>query len=109
MTVISLSKLGIEITKDLWDSHGRKCVISLDKYNKIPDIFKTDLFESNITIKAANGSSIENSGKYDITFRIGTEKFTFPFLASNTLRKEVILGYNFSRAFHFGMHWNKYD
>ena len=60
-------------------------------------------------MKAANGSSIENSGECNITFRIGNEEFIFPFLFSSTLTQEVILDYNFSRAFQIGTGWNKFD
>ena len=56
-----------------------------------------------------NGSSIEYSSECDITFKIGNEEFTFPFLFSSTLRQEVIVGYNFIRALHIGTGWNKFD
>ena len=71
MIVVSLSKLRIGITEHFGDSEAGKCVISLEKYNKIPSKFKTELFKSHIKIKAANGYSIENSGECDITFKIG--------------------------------------
>ena len=71
--------------------------------------FKTELFKSHIKIKAVNGSSIENSGECDITFKIRNEEFTFSFLVSSTLTQEVIWGYNFSRAFHIGTGLNKFD
>ena len=102
-------KIGDRDYRTLWDSGAGKCVISLEKYKKIPSKFKTELFKSHIKIKAANGSSFENSGECDITFKIGNEEFTFPFLVSSTLTQVVILGYNFSRAFHIGTGWNKFD
>ena len=102
-------KIGNRDYKVLWDSDAGKCVISLDKYNKMPDKFKTDLFDSDIKIKAANGSSIENSSECDMTFRIGNENFTFPLLVSNTLTQEAFLDCNFSGALHIGTGWNKYD
>ena len=102
-------KIGDRDYRTLWESGAGKCVISLEKYKKIPSKFKTELFKSHIKIKAANGSSIENSGECDITFKIGNEEFAFPFLVSSTLTQEVILGYNFSRAFHIGTGWNKFD
>ena len=78
------------------------CVISLDKYHKIPDKLKTELFESPNKIRAANGSEIDNQGECLISFRIGQVQFTFPFLVSNTFTQKIILGYKFSKAFYIG-------
>ena len=86
-----------------------KCVISLDAYLNIPNKHKTELFPSPIKIRAANGSDIDNQGECDITFRIGQEKFTLPFLVSKTLTQHIIVGYNFSKAFHIGTTWNRND
>ena len=36
-------------------------------------------------------------------------KFTFPFLCSNSLSQQFILGHNFSRAFHIGTTWSPDD
>ena len=102
-------KIGERLYKTLWDSGAGKCVISYDKYQTIPKKFKTPLVPSNILIKAANGSIIENKGECDITFRIGHENFTFTFLVSNALTQDIILGYNFSKAYHIGTNWNKND
>ena len=102
-------KIGERLYKTLWDSGAGKCVISYDKYQTIPKKFKTPLVQSNILIKAANGSIIENKGECDITFRIGHENFTFTFLVSNALTQDIILGYNFSKAYHIGTNWNKND
>ena len=71
---------GKKTHKLLWDSGACKCVLSLESYKMIPDKYKTDLFSSNIKIKAANGTITKNNGEFDIIFRMGTEKFTFPFL-----------------------------
>ena len=49
--------------KALWDSGACKCVLSLESYQMIPDKYKTDLFSSNIKIKAANGTIIKNNGE----------------------------------------------
>ena len=95
--------------KSLWDSGAGECVISLDAYLNIPNKHKTELFPSPITIRAGNGSDIDNQGECDITFRSGQEKFTFPFLVSKSLTQHVILGYNFSKAFHIGTTWNRND
>ena len=86
---------GKRIHKALWDSGACKCVLSLESYNMIPDKYKTDLFPSSIKIKAANGTIIDNSGECDITFRMGTQRFTFPFLCSSQLSQQVIIGHNF--------------
>ena len=74
---------GKKTHKALLDSGACKFVLSLESYKMIPDKHKTDLFSSNIKIKAANGAFINNNGECDITFRMGTEKFTFPFLCSD--------------------------
>ena len=78
--------------KSLWDSGAGKCVISLDSYLIIPNKYKTELFPSPIKIGAANGSNIDNQGECNITFRSGEEKFTFPFLVSQSVTQYAILG-----------------
>ena len=60
-------------------------MLSFESYKMIPEKYKTELFASSIKIKAANGTLIKNNGECDITFRSGTEKFTFPFLCSDQL------------------------
>ena len=95
--------------KALWDSGAGQCVLSFDCYNAIPAKYKTDLFTSPIKIRAANGTLIENKGECDITFKIGPIKFTFPFLCSAQLSQQLILGYNFSKAFHIGTTWSADD
>ena len=93
----------------MWDSGACKCVISLESYKTIPDKYKTELFPSNIKIKAANGSIIHNNGECDITFRMGSEKFTFPFLCSDQLSQSVIVGHNFCNTFNIGTVWTTPD
>ena len=102
-------KIGYKHYKTLWDTGAGKCVISKDKYSSIPDKLKTELKPSNIIIKAAEGSIINNDGECEITFKIGPATFTFPFLVSNALTQDVILGYNFKKAFHIGTDWNRND
>ena len=75
----------------------------------IPDKYKTDLFPSSIKIKAANGTIIDNSGEYDITFRMGTQRFTFPFLCSSQLSQQVTIGHNFCNTFSIGTIWTAAD
>ena len=104
-----LVKIGERNHKTLWDSGAGKCVISYEKYKTIPEKLKTSLVPSIILIKAAIGSMIENKGECDITFKIGPAIFTFTFLVSNELTQGIILGYNFSKAFHIGTDWNKND
>ena len=45
----------------LWDSDAGRCVISFDCYNRILPKYKTELFPSHVTIKAANGTIIPKS------------------------------------------------
>ena len=71
--------------KALWDSGAGRCVISYECYNKISPKFKSDLFTSDIRLKAANGTFITNKGGCEISFRIGQERFRFPFLCSDQL------------------------
>ena len=68
----------------------------------IPEKYKRDLFSSSIKVKAANGTIIDNSCECDITFRMGTQKFTFPFLCSSQLSQLVIIGHNFCNTFNIG-------
>ena len=100
---------GKKIHKALWDSGACKCVLSLESYQMIPDKYKTDLFSSNIKIKAANGTIIKNNGECDITFRMGTEKFTFPFLCSDQLSQAIIIGHNFCNTLNIGTVWSAPD
>ena len=93
----------------MWDTRAGKCVISKDKYSSIPDKLKTELKPSNIIIKVAESSIISNDDECEITFKIGPVIFTFPFLVSNALTQNVILGYNFKNAFHIGTDWNRND
>ena len=95
--------------KALWDSGAGQCVLSFDCYKAIPAKYKIDLFTSPIKIKAANGTMIENKGKCNLTFKIGSIKFTFIFLCSAQLSQQIIHGYNFSKAFHIGTTWSSDD
>ena len=45
----------------------------------------------------------------EITFKIGPATFTFPFLVSNALTQDIILGYNSKKAVHIGTDWNRND
>ena len=95
--------------KALWDSGAAKCVLFLDCYQSISPKFKTKLYESSIKIRAANGSFIKNSGECDLTFKINNKHFTFPFLCSDQLSQQLILGHNFAKAFHIGTSWDAND
>ena len=53
--------------KAWWDSGAAKCVLSLDCYQSISSKFKTELYESSIKIRAANGFFIENRGECNLT------------------------------------------
>ena len=66
--------------------------------------FKSDLFTSDIRLKAANGTFIRNKGECEISFKIGKETFRFLFLCSDQLSQELILGHNFAQTFHIGTH-----
>ena len=95
--------------KTLWELGACKYVISLESYQTVPNKSKTELFPSSIRIKAANGSIIHNNCECDITFRMASEKFTFPFLCSGQLSQSVILGHNFCNTFNFGTVWTAPD
>ena len=94
--------IGNRHKKALWDSCAGKCVISFDCYQSIPIKYKTEVYPSIIKIKAANGTVITNKGECDLTFVIGDEKFTFPFLCSDQLSQPIILGHNFAKVFNIG-------
>ena len=95
--------------KALWDSGAGRCVISYECYNKISPKFKSDLFTSGIRLKATNGTFIRNKGECEISFKICQERFRFPFLCSDQLSQELILGHNFAQMFHIGTLWNASD
>ena len=44
-----------------------------------------------------------------MTFVIADERFTFPFLCSDQLSQQSILGHNFAKAFHIGTWWDQDD
>ena len=67
------------------------------------------MFPSPIKIRGANGTFIPNKGECDISFTIGSEKFTFQFLCSDQLSKEIIVGHNFAHALHIGTTWSAKD
>ena len=73
-------KAGKRLFKPLWNSGAGRCVISCECYNKITPKFKSDLFTSDIRLKAANGTFIQNKGGCEIPFKIGQESFRLPFL-----------------------------
>ena len=52
---------------------------------------------------------IANKGECDITLKINSERFTFPFLCSDQLSQQMILGHNFLKAYHIGILWNVDD
>ena len=95
--------------KALWDSGAGRCVISYECYNKILPKFRSDLFISDIRLKTTNGTFITNKGECEISFKIGQERFRFPFLCSDQLPQELILGHNFAQTFHIGTLWNAND
>ena len=64
--------------KALWDSGAGRYVISYECYNKISPKFKSDLFTSEIRLKAANGTFIRNKGECEISFKIGQRNIQIP-------------------------------
>ena len=104
-----MATIGNRSYKALWDSGTAKCVISLDCYQSISPKFKTELYESSIKIRAANGSFIKNIRECDLTFKINDEQFTFPFLCSDHLSQQLILGHNIAKVFHIGISWDAND
>ena len=102
-------KAGKRSFKALWDSGAARCVISYECYNKISPKFKSDLSTSDIRLKAANGTFIGYKEECEISFKIGQERFRFPFLCADQLFQELILGHNFPQTFHVGTIWNAND
>ena len=101
--------IGARSQKALWDSGAGICIISYDYYNSLHLKYKTELFPSSVKIRAANSTFISNRGECDVTFTINKERFTFPFLCSDQLFQQMILGHNFSKAFYIGTLWNVDD
>ena len=104
-----ITVIGARSQKALWDSGAGRCIISYDCYNSLHPRYKTELFPSSVKIRAANDTFIPNSGERDVTFKVKKERFTFPFLCLNQLSQQMILGHNFSKAYHIGMMWNTDD
>ena len=48
-------------------------------------------------------------GNVTLPSKLGLKDLLSPFLVSNALTHDIILGYNFKRAFHIGTDWNKND
>ena len=93
----------------LWDSGAGRCIISYDCYKSLHPKYITELFQSNVRIRAANRSFIANKGECDITLKLNDERFTFPFLCSEQLSQQMILGHNFSKVYHISTLWNADD
>ena len=100
-----ITSIGNRDQKALWDSGVGRCVISYECYNRLHSKYKTELFSSQNRIRAANGTFIPNRGECDITFEIPGVGFTFPFLCSDQLSQDMILGLNFQKAYHIGTYW----
>ena len=75
-----ITVIGARSQKALWYSGAGRCIISYDCYNSLHPKYKTELFPSSVTIRAANGTFISNRRECDVTFKINKERFTFPFL-----------------------------
>ena len=86
-----------------------RCITSYDCYNSLHPKYKTELFPSSVKIRAANDTFTSNRGECDVTFRINKERFTFPFLCSDQLSQQMILGHNFSEVHCIGTLWNVDD
>ena len=106
-TVITM--IGARSQKALWDSNVGRCVISYECYNSLHPKYKMELFPICVRIRATNGTFIANKGDCDITLRINNERFIFPFIYLDQLSQQMIIGHNFSKAYHIGTIWNADD
>ena len=104
-----ITMIGARSKKALWNSDAGRFVISYDCYSSLHPKYKTGLFPSSMKIRAANGTFIANKGECDITLKINNERQTFPFLCSDQLSQQMILGHNFSKVYHISMLWNAND
>ena len=104
-----ITVIGDGSQKTLWDSGAGRCIISYDCYNCLHAKYKMELFPISMKISAANSTFIPNKGECDVTFKINKERFTFPFLCLDQLSQQVVLGHNFSKAYHIGTLWNADD
>ena len=104
-----ITMIGARNQKVLWVSGAGRCVISYDCYNSPHPKYKMELFPSSVRIRAASGTFVANKGECDITLKLNNEMFTFPFLCLDQLSQQMILGYNFSKAYDNGMLWNADD
>ena len=104
-----ITLIGDRRQRALWDFGTGRCIISYDCYSSLHPKYKTELFPSSVKIRAANGMFIPNRRECDVTFKINEQKFTLPFLCLDQLSQQMILGRNFSKAYHIGMMWNMDD
>ena len=104
-----ITMIGSRSQKGLWDSGVGRSITSYDCYNSLHPKYKTELFPCSVRIRAMNGTFIANKGECDTTLKINNERFTFPFLCSDQLSQQMILGHNFSKAYHIGTLWNADD
>ena len=100
-----ITSIGNRDQRALWDSGASRCVICHESYNRLHPKYKAELFSSQIRIRAANGTFIPNKGECDVTFEIADVGFTFPFLCSDQLSQDMILGLNFQKTYHIGTYW----
>ena len=94
-----MATIGNRSHEGLWYSGAAKCVLSLDCYQSISHKFKAELY----------GSFIKVRGECDVTFKINNEQCTLPFLFSDQLSQQLILGHNFVKAFYIGTCWDTND
>ena len=92
--------IGARSQKALWDSGAGRYIMSYNCYNSLHPKYKMELFPSSVKVRATNGTFIANKGECDITLKINNDRLTFPFVCSDQLSKQMILGHNFSQAYH---------
>ena len=82
-TVITM--IGNRSQKALWDSGAGRCFISYDCYNSLHPKYRTELFPSNVRMRAINGTFIAIKGECDITLKINDGEVHFPFPLSRPI------------------------
>ena len=104
-----MATIGNRSYKAFWDSGAVKYVLSVDCYQSILPNSKQNYMKAAskseqpmVLLLRTEGSAV----KIIKTFKINNEQFAFPFLCSDQLSQQFILGHNFARAFHIGTSWD---
>jgi len=99
--------IGNEMYTALWDTGAGKSIIAKSCYDKIDKRFKSPLHPSDVYIRAANGSNMNNKGSCHIDFKIGDQYFRHDFLVCEKLTRPIIIGLDFQSRYRIGQDYDE--